>query len=141
MPVTNLNSNDVGLFISTNTVTPVYKEIVCGTDITLEGSIEVTKVSTKCGPVISVGEPEFTASAGGAANVTPGGTELSSTELLAIFQAGQDVLVQIKDRVDPTKFYRQGTAKMSSYTEDLPESGLVTFDISFDFAGVLDVTS
>lgn len=142
MAVTKLDSNDIAVMISTDLVTPAYKEAVCGTDITLDGSVDINVVNTKCAKLKSISEPDYTISFGGVANTTPTTlSELSAQELALIFDAGDPVLVKLVHRTDPTKYYRQGQAYITSYTEDAPLDGVLSFDIEMGVDGVLDFAS
>lgn len=134
-------SNDVLLAISTNLDTPAYKDVVCGQDINIDWSKDVTVLRTKCGVAKSAGEPSITITGTGIANTSPGGTELSADELAAIMQGTADVLVRIQDETTPANYYRQGQGLMTAYGEDAALDGSVTFDFTIEISGSLDLVS
>ncbi len=96
-----ISSNDVLIAIATNLVTPVYKDVVCGQDINIDWSKDVTVLRTKCGVAKSAGTPSITITGTGIANHTPGGTELSADDLAAIMQGTTDVKVRVQDQTTP----------------------------------------
>lgn len=137
MAIEKLNSNDIGVYISTDVAAGTgLKEIVCGTDITYDTSREITKRRTKCGPISGVGELEATVSFGGVANVTPTVlSEMSLQELEVINQQGDPVWVEIKHRTTPSKYYRQFVGGITTKTENLPEGDVVDFDVTIEADG------
>lgn len=142
MAVEQLNSNDIGIFISTNTVTPALKEIVCGENIRISFAMDVKKKNTKCGVLKSTSVPDYSMDFTGAANTTPtSGSEISAQELATIADAGDAIYVVVKHRADPTKYYRQGIGYLSKYDEDIPEGDLVSFSGTIDITGAIDLTS
>lgn len=142
MAVETLKNNEIGVYISTDLVTPAYKEVVCGTDITVDSSKDINKKKSKCGTHTAVSEPEYTVSFGGVANLTPTAlTEISAQELAVIDQSTTPVLVKVEHRTDPTKYHRSGQGYISSYTENLALDDTMDFDIEFAVDGDLDLTS
>jgi predicted secreted protein len=136
-----INSNEVLLAISTNLDTPDYKDVVCGQDIDIDWSKDITTLKTKCGTVKAAGEPSVTITGTGVANHTPGGTEISADEIAAIMQGSADVLVRVQDDTTPANYYRQGQGTMTAYSESAPLDGAVTFDFTIEVSGSLDLAS
>lgn len=140
MAITKLNVNEISLSISTNLVTPAYKKVVCAEDHSLEGSKNVNKRKTRCGPIVSADAPEYTLTNSGAANLTPDGTtEISLQELHTIFQSGSDILVKL-EHTTPANYYRQGLGSLTKFTETGKEGDVVGFDFTIEFTGLVDIT-
>lgn len=141
MAVETLKSNEVGVYISTDGGT-TKKEIVCGTDITIDSSKNITRKKHKCGSAAAVSEPEYTISFGGVANLTPTiASEVSAQELAVLDADTTAITVIVQHRTDPTKYYRSGLGYISSYTENLPLDDTMDFDIEFAVDGAMELTS
>jgi len=136
----NISSNITGLWISTALDTPVWKEIVCGTDVSLDGSADITTTSTKCGTAKSKGSMSWSMSGSGVANHSPDSDELSADELIEIAQGTAQVLIRWQDNTTPANFYRSSTAHITAYTENAPEGGTVEFDFTAELQGNIDLT-
>lgn len=141
MAVETLKSNDIGVFISSDSGT-TWKEVVCGTDITIDSSKNINRKKSKCGTHTAASEPEYTVSFGGVANITPTAlSEVSAQELAVLDAATSAIMVKVEHRTDPTKYHRSGTGYISSYTENLALDDTMDFDIEFAVDGDLDLTS
>ena len=121
--------------------TPAYKEIVCGEDVGLDGSKDVTTRRTKCGVLKTAGDASWTMTGSGVANHTPGGTELSADELVAVMQGDTDVAVRMVHATDDALYYRQGRGIMTAYSENATESDPVAFDFTIELSGDLVITA
>ncbi len=139
--VDKINSNDVLIAISTNLDTPDYKDIVCGQDIDISWSKDVTTVKTKCGTAKTAGEPSVTITGTGMANTDPESDEMSANDLATIMQGTTDVLVRIQDDTTPANYYRQGQGLMTGYNESAPLDGAVTFDFTIEVSGALELVA
>lgn len=131
----------VGLFISTVLDVPVWKEVVCGQDVGVEGSKDVTTVRTKCGVLKTAGDPSWNITGSGVANHTPGATELSADELITILQGDTDVLVKLEHATDDAIYYRQGQGIMTAYSESAGESDPISFDFTIEISGNLTIVA
>ena len=100
----SLNGTLIGISISTNLVTPAWKEIVCSSeDITLDGSTEGgTTLTTRCGVLKTAGTASWQVTGSGVFNTTVGGSEVSGNELVELFQDKTDILVKLEYTSDPT---------------------------------------
>lgn len=134
-----ISSNDVLLAISTNLETPAYKDVVCGQDIDIDWSKDITTLKTKCGTVKAAGEPSVTITGTGVANTTPGGSEISADDIAGIMQGNSDVLVRVQDETTPANYYRQGQGTMTAYSESAPLDGAITFDFTIEVSGSLEL--
>jgi predicted secreted protein len=134
-------SNNVLVAISTALDTPDYKDIVCGQDVSIDWSKDITTLRTKCGVIKSAGEPSVTISGTGVANHTPDTGELSADELAGIMQGDTDVLIRVQDDTTPANYYRQGRGIMTAYAESADLDGSVTFDFTIEVSGELDLVA
>jgi hypothetical protein len=125
----------LNLSIATNLTTPVYKSVVCKIDSGLSGSADVNTVVTACGTAKARASSNYTVTGSLAANTTPGSTEMSSDDLIAIFDSGADFLWKLDDG---TSYYRQGTGFLSSYNETVNTGDVVRADFTIDVKGSVD---
>lgn len=123
------------LSISTDIVTPAYKDVVCSIDNGITGSRNVTTTETKCGTSKAGGSPSYTVTGSLSANSAPGATEMSADDLQALFDSGDDFLWKLAHSTTPTEYYRQGQGFFSSYNE----TANIGDDVKADF--VIEVTS
>lgn len=138
MAVTQINSNDVGLFISTNLTTPAYKEIVCAKDHNVDTSKDINTVKTKtCGPLVSAGVLTMKIGGSGVASTTPETDEVSADDLAILNDASTPVLVKLVHRTDPTKYYRAFQGIMTAYSENLAVDTDVEFDYELSSQGTI----
>lgn len=133
--------NLVGVWVSTNLVTPDWKEIVCGQDANLDGSKDVTTTKTKCGVIKTASDPSWSFSGSGILNHTPGAAELSSDELIEILQGDTDVLVKLEYATDDTLYYREGQGVMTAYSETSDTDNPVSFDYTIEVSGDLTLVA
>lgn len=136
-----ISSNDILLAISTNLESEDFKDVVCGQDIDIDWSKDITTLKTKCGTVKAAGEPSITITGTGVANHSPGGTEVSADEIAAIMQGNSDVLVRVQDETTPANYFRQGQGTMTAYSESAPLDGALTFDFTIEVSGSLDLVA
>jgi len=135
----SVTGNVLGLWISTNLTVPAWKEIVCGTDIGLDGSKDVTTTRTKCGVIKSAGDTSWTITGSGVANHTPLTGEVSADELIAVMQGTTDVLVRYQDDTTPANMYRGGQGIMTAYSENAGTDDPVVFDFTIELNGALTI--
>ena len=136
-----INSNDVILSISTDLESEDFKDVVCGQDIDIDWSKDITTLKTKCGTVKAAGEPSVTITGTGVANTNPGGSEISADEIAAIMQGSSDVLVRVQDENTPANYFRQGQGTMTAYSESAPLDGALTFDFTIEVSGALELVA
>lgn len=135
-----ISSNDVLLAISSNIVTPEWLDVVCGQDIDIDWSKDITTLKTKCGTVKAAGEPSITITGTGVANYSPEAGEASADEIAALMQGNSEVKVRVQDETTPANYYREGTGTVTSYSESLPLDGALTFDFTIEVSGNLELT-
>lgn len=138
--VNHLKGKDVGISISTNLVTPAYKLAVCRINGGLSGTRDVQTQSTTCGVSKSAGEPNYTITGSIMVNTSPGGSELSHEELIALFDSGDDFLFKVEHST-PADYYRQGTGFLSNYSETYNDGENVLAEFTIEVQGTIDVTS
>lgn len=131
----------VNLQISTDLVTPVWKTVVCGQDVGIDGSKDVNTVRTKCGVLKSSGDTSWTLTGSGVANHTPEATELSADELVAIMQGDTDILARLTHATDDELYYRQGQGIMTAYSESAGEGDPISFDFTIEISGDLIIVA
>lgn len=136
-----ISSKLVVISISTDTVTPSYKSVVCSISKGLSGSADVTSQATDCGTAKSRGSVSWTIEGSFAANTSPSGTEMSHDDLIALMQSGDDFLFKLADSVTPANYYRQGTGFFSSYNESGEVNGYIQGDFTIEVKGDLDYAS
>jgi hypothetical protein len=129
----------VGAFISTNLVTPAWKEIVCGQDTGIDGSKNITTLETKCGTLKTAGPANWQLTGSGVANTTPDSDEISADDLIDIMQGSGQVLVKLVHATTAALYYRQGTGTMTAYSESGSVSDSITFDFTIEIDGNLDI--
>lgn len=129
----------VGLFISTDLVTPAYLEVICATDTGLDGTTEVTSVDTKCGFLKSPGSTSWTMNVAGVVEMDPDAGMMSANELIALAQAGTRFLVKIADTGGTPVYYRQGEGFFTSFSETANNGENVTFEGTIEIDGDLDI--
>lgn len=128
------------LSISTDTVTPDYKSVVCSINNGLKGTREVTTQSTKCGTAKTGGSPAYTIDGSLAANTSPGATEMSHNDLIALFESGDSFLFKMEDTGTPANYYRQGQGFFSAYNETANDGENVLADFTIEVEGSVDST-
>jgi hypothetical protein len=143
MALTKIDGSLVGLWISTNLVTPAWKEVVCAEEShTLSGSATTTTRRTKtCGALRSVGFDGWTMTGAGVANTTPTATEVSADDLLVLAQGATPVLVKMQSATGTGVYYRQGKGTFSAYSEDAPEGDALGFDYTIEIDGNLTIVA
>jgi hypothetical protein len=129
------------LSISSNLVTPDYKDVVCLIDNGLAGTRTVSTTETKCGTAKATGSPAYTVSGSLAANSNPGASEISANELLALFDSGAAFLWKLAHITTPADYYRQGQGFFSSYNETAPTSDDVKADFVIEVTSTIDADS
>lgn len=131
----------VALSISTNLVTPAYKEVICATDTGLSGDTDISTVDTKCGLKKSPGSTNWTMNVSGVADLAPGGSQMSANDLITLAQNGTRFLVKVADTGGTPTYYRQGEAFFSSYNETANNGESVSFDATLEIDGDVDTTA
>lgn len=132
----------VTLAISTNLVTPAYKDIVCSTgNIGLASTSEGgATVVTRCGVAKAPGRAGYNITFEGLHNTAvTSGSEVSANELAALNDSKAKFLARVQDETTPANYYRQGTGTISDYSEDAAVDGFVTFRGTIEISGVLDL--
>jgi hypothetical protein len=130
-----ISGKDVILSISTNLVTPDFKDVVCSIDNGITGSTNVQTTDTKCGQAKARGTSNRTVTGNLAANTTPATGEMSSDDLEALFESGADFLWQLDDGTD---YYRAGTGFLSTYNETANTGDVVKADFVIEVKGAVD---
>lgn len=135
----HIKGNLVKLEIATNpdATTPTYKTVVCGEDVGLDASKDVTTRRTKCGVIKTAGDASWTATGSGVANHTPGSGEMSADEMAAVMQGDTDVLFRMVHEVDGALYYRQGRGIMTAYGESAGVDDPLEFDFTLEVSGNL----
>lgn len=83
----------VGMLLSYSTDSgATYSTIVCEVDSNINGQMEVTTDSTKCGSTVAAGSVATTLSGNGVVNLTPGSGEGSYDEIQTIFLAKTPIM-------------------------------------------------
>lgn len=144
MATNHIDGDLVGVFISEVLVTPLssdWKEIVCGMDVGLDGSSDVSTKRTKCGTIKNVGPAAWSITGTGTHNTVPGTDQVSAEKLIALFQNGTEILVKIVHATTASLLYRQGSGQISKYSEKLSTGESAEFDFAIDVSGNLDLTS
>lgn len=136
----SIQATQVVMYISTNTVTPDYKAVVCSINNGLKGTREVTTTSTKCGTAKAGGSPAYTIDGSLAANTAPSGTEMSHNELIALFESGAQFLWKLAHISTPANYYRQGAGFFSAYNETANDKENVLADFTIEVEGGVDST-
>ena len=140
MALTKIAGKDVDFQISTNLVTAAWKKVVCGTDLTLDGSVDTTTTTTKCGTLKARGSVSWTASGSAVANSTPGTNEISATDVLTLFQAGTPVLFKIAHVTTESVAYYAGQGTFSAMTINAGVDDNLAFDWTLEVDGDIDYT-
>lgn len=135
MAVTKIEGKLVGLFISTNIAVPAYKEVICSTGHSMEGTRDTSSVATKCGIYKSKGLPNYTIPVSGLGDATPDAGKMSADQLLELFDSGDDFLWKTVHATDDALIYRQGQGYFSGYSEEYPAEGYMTFDGTIEVEG------
>lgn len=138
--VNSIKGKDVIIAISTNLVTPAWLTIVCRINGGLGGTRDVQTQSTTCGTAKSPGEPNYTITGSGLANTTPGGSEMSAEELIALFESGDSFLWKMAS-LTPADYYRSGTGFLSNYNETTNDGENVGFDFTIEVEGGVDISA
>jgi hypothetical protein len=141
MALTKIPGNLVDFQISTALVTPVWKKIVCGTDASLDGSVDTTSVATKCGTLKARGSVSWTASGSAVANQTPGANEVSVSEVSTMFQAGTQVRFKMAHVTTESIFYAEGQGTFSAATLSAGVEDNLSFDWTLEVDGDIDFTA
>lgn len=137
----SIEGSVVTLSISTNLVTPAYKDVVCAINNGLSSSADVTTVDTKCGSSKARGSASYTLDGSFVANHTPGGSEMSADDLIALMDSGANFLFKMEDTGTPANYYRAGTGFFSSYNETANNKENVQGDFTIEVIGSVDSTS
>jgi predicted secreted protein len=138
----SLGGEVVFLAISTDLVTPAYKNVVCSSgDIGVAGSTEGgATANTRCGVAKGGGRSSWQITGEGVHNTNIAAlTEVSANEMAALFQNRTSVLVRVQDETTPANYYRQGQGKITEYEETSNVDGFVTFSFTIEIAGDLDL--
>lgn len=137
----SIDGKVVTLAISTDTVTPSYKNVVCSKDdIGVSGTVSgASEINTRCGVRKSAGTAGWEITGSAVANTTLSGTEMSHNEVAALFQTQASFLVRVQDEGTPANYYRQGQGVLSDYKETASIDGVVGFDFTIAISGDLDL--
>lgn len=141
MALAKIPGNVVDVQVATNLVTPVWKKIVCGTDTSIDGSVDTTTVTTKCGSIKARGSVSWTASGSAVANSTPGANEISITEIGTYFQDGTTLRMKVAHISNESLFYTDATGTFSAFTIGAGVDDNLNFDWTFEYDGNLDFTA
>lgn len=138
-----IDGNLVGLYISTVLTSPSptdWKEVICGDNIGVDGSADVTARRTKCGVLKSVGPAAWQITGSLVADHTPATGKISADDLVGLFQNQTNVLVKAEYvNGGSTLYLRQGQGQFSKYTEKSSSSDMVEADFTIDVSGNITI--
>lgn len=139
----SIDGKVVLLAISTNIVTPAYKDVVCSQgDIGVNGTLTGgSEIPTRCGLKRAPGTAGWEVSGSGVANTVLSTDEMSINEMAALFQSQASFLVRVQDDTTPANYYRQGQGTLSDYKETSSIDGVVGFDFTVAISGELDLVA
>jgi len=144
MATNHIDGDLVGIWISTVLTSPQasdWDEIVCGMNVGLSGSGDVTTKRTRCGVIRTQGPFGWEITATGTHNTAPtAGAQVSADDLLTHAQSGTQLLVKVAHATDTSLLYRVGQATISSYDESINVGDSAEYDITFSVTGDLDIT-
>lgn len=141
MATNEIQGDVVGLFLSTNLVTPAWKEVVCAENTGLDATRDVNTKRVKCGVIKGFGPPAYSISGSGAFNSAPSGTQVSSNEILGYMDAETPVLVKIAHITSGSIIYREGQGQITKLTEGFNSGDVVVFDFTVDISGGLTLVA
>jgi len=114
--------------------------VVCGTDLTIDGSKDTTTTTTKCGTLKAQGSASWTMSGSFIGNSTPGTNEISITDLLILFQNGTPVLAKAEHVTTPGIASYTATGTFSAYTISAGVDDNLSADWTLEVDGDIDYT-
>jgi hypothetical protein len=137
MATNEIQGDLVGLYFSTNLVTPDWKEVVCAENTGLDGTRDVNSKRTKCGVIKGFGPSAYSITGSGAANTTPGTGKMSADDILDLFQNETDVLVKMEHATTAALYSRVGKGQVTRYSETANTGDVVSYDLTVDISGPL----
>jgi hypothetical protein len=141
MALTKIEGKLVDVQVSTNLVTPAWKKPVCGTDLSLDGSVDTTTVTTKCGSLSSRGSVAWVLTGSAIANATPGTNEISASDMGTFFQNGTQLLVKMAHTTTEALFYASAPGTVTAMTFNAGVSDNLSYDFTITLDGDLDFTA
>lgn len=132
----------------TNPNDDVYKVLVCELDSSLDGNSNVNTEKTKCGPIVSVDDPEFSFSGNAITNAKPDETQWSYKDVLGWLNAKQRLRFRYQSPADAAlglatgeAFYHGGEGFFSKVGSQATEGQSVQFSWTFNVDGNLAIES
>ncbi len=123
-----------------------YKNLVCISTSSLEGTADTTTEDTDCGSFTSVGNVTYSLTADAICELSPSASQITYGDLLPKFIAKSLVSVRWQNPVVGSvtlgsKYYHQFKAYITSLTLNKPSaSGYVSFSVTLESDGAIDVT-
>ena len=139
---TTIQSSGVPFRISTDGG-ETWKNVVCKQTGTFNGSTSSNQEESDCGPFIGLGSPSWTVDFTGIVNLTPNSpTEISAKDLFDIWQDKTEVKVSwLSGDGSGDNVYREGSAFITSYTENAQIGNLFNFNMTLTGNGSLTTTA
>lgn len=108
--VTELQGSRVGVYIRDYGTTSAFKRIVCEETLTLDLSNDITTTKTKCGVFKGIDVTDWKLNGTGVCNFNPGGSEISSDDLIdkQLAKTKQEVYIQNESFVEGITTYDIG---------------------------------
>lgn len=126
----------------------VYKILVCELDSSMDGSANVNTEKTKCGPIVTVDDPEFSFSGNAVTNAAPESNQWSYNDVLGWFtnktklrfryQSPADALLSLEAG---EAFYHGGEGYFSALGKQATEGESVKFSWTFNVDGIMTITA
>lgn len=110
MAVTELQGSRVGVYVRSYGTTNAFKRIVCEETLTLDISNDIQTTKTKCGTFKGVDVTDWKVNGTGVCNFNPGGSEISTDDLidLQIARTKLEVYIQNESFVEGVTTYDVG---------------------------------
>lgn len=134
-----IQGKDIIFSISTDLVTPVWKELICLETLSVVWSTDVNKRATRCGIKIGIRPTEVTMNGTVVADDAPSGSQVSHKDIEGWMNAGTKVLVKAAHTTTPAKYFVSGAGYFTSNTENAPSDDLLAFDWQFDLTDTIDL--
>lgn len=149
MAVTELQGAHVGVYIRSYGSTDVFKRIVCEETLTLDITNDIQTTKTKCNVFKGIDVTDWKINGTGVCNFNPGGTEISSDDLidLQIARTKLEVFVQNEAFTEggtaygvASVFKFGGAAYLNSQQLSFPTNDITKYTFSLEGVDEPDVT-
>lgn len=134
-----IQGKDVIFLISTDLVTPAWKEMICLEALSVAWATAVNKRKTRCGTKIGISPTEITVTGTTVADDAPSGSQVSHKEIEGWMNLGTQVLVKAAHATTPAKYFMSIAGYFTSNNEDFPTDDLFSFNWQFDGTGTVDL--